>query len=70
MLTEYIDAAMRCAHYELIADEHPYYGSIPDCKGVWANKSTLEECRNILREVLEDWIVVHLYDHAELPVFN
>ena len=34
MLTVYIQAAMRHAHYEIIDDAKPYYGSIPDCQSV------------------------------------
>jgi hypothetical protein len=37
MLTEYIQAAMCTAHYELIENGgEPYYGGIPACQGVWS----------------------------------
>ena len=37
MLTEYIDAALGRAHYELIEDgERPYCGEVPELPGVWA----------------------------------
>ena len=51
---------MRHAHYEIIADAKPFYGSIPECEGVWANGETLEACREELQSVLEDWIVLGL----------
>lgn len=57
MLTEYIEAALAAAKYELIQDEEPYYGEVPGLEGVWATGRTLEECRQNLREVLEGWIV-------------
>jgi len=60
MLTAYIQAAMRHAHYEVIEDAKPYYGEIPACPGVWATGQTLEDCRQELQEVLEDWIVLGL----------
>ena len=37
MLIEYIKAAMRNAHYEIIADDNSYYGEIPGFDGVYAN---------------------------------
>lgn len=33
-LTRYLEEAMARARYELIADEEPYYGEIPDLPGV------------------------------------
>jgi predicted RNase H-like HicB family nuclease len=58
MLTEYIQAAMGKAKYEILSDDGSYYGRIPGFKGVWANADTLEDCRQELKEVLEGWIVV------------
>ena len=60
MLTDYIQAALRRAKYEILVEDQTYYGSIPGFQGVWANAGTLEVCREELREVLEDWIVLGL----------
>ena len=60
MLTNYIQAAMRKAHYEILPDGEDYFGSIPDLQGIWANADTLEACREELREVLEEWILIGL----------
>jgi predicted RNase H-like HicB family nuclease len=59
MLTGYIRAALRQAHYELLEDS-TFYGEIPGFQGVFANAETLEGCREQLREVLEEWIVLGL----------
>lgn len=67
MLIEYINAAMRHAHYETLKDDGSYYGEIPQCRGVWANAATLEECRSDLLETLEDWILIRIYEHLPLP---
>ena len=65
MLTNYIQAAMHKAHYEILPDGEGYYGSIPELQGVWANADTLEDCREELREVLEEWILIGLkMDHS------
>ncbi len=58
MITEYIDAAMRRAKFEIIDDEEPYYGEVPELEGVWATGKTLEECRHNLFEVIDGWLVV------------
>lgn len=70
MLTQYIQAAMRRATYEILSDDKSYYGEIPGFQGVYANAETLEECREQLAEVLEGWIILHLSDKTPLPVVN
>ena len=70
MLTAYIQAAMRRAKYEILEDDGTFYGSIPDCQGVWANAPTLEECRDELREVLEGWVLLGIAHGHELPVID
>ncbi len=54
MLTDYIQAAMRRAKYEILEDNGTFYGEIPGFQGVWSNAATLEDCRRELQEVLED----------------
>ena len=56
MLTAYIKAALRKAHYEILPDGEGYFGAIDGLQGVWANAETLEACRDELREVLEELI--------------
>jgi predicted RNase H-like HicB family nuclease len=69
MLTAYIQAAMRQAHYEIL-DDHTYYGEIPGLQGVYANEATLETCRETLQEVLEGWIILGLQLGHELPAID
>lgn len=38
MIDEYIKTAMQLAHYEIIDDEEPFYGEIPELIGVWITK--------------------------------
>jgi predicted RNase H-like HicB family nuclease len=66
MLVEYVQEALRRAHYEIINDGEPYYGEITDLKGVWATGKTLEECRDNLKDVVEGWILISL--KKELPI--
>ncbi len=67
MLVEYIKAAMDKATYEIIDDPEPFYGEIPELKGVWATGKTLEACRDSLMSALEDWIVFRLRTGRSIP---
>ena len=70
MLLEYIQAALRRAKYEILPDDGSYYGEIPQCNGVYANADTLEDCREQLREVLEEWVLFRVYRNLPLPVIQ
>ena len=67
MLTQYLQAAMRKAKYEILEDNEGFYGEIPGFQGVYSNARTLEECRDLLEEVLEDWIFLNIADRTPLP---
>jgi predicted RNase H-like HicB family nuclease len=67
MIREYVRAAMDRARYEIIADPEPYYGEIPECRGVWATGKTLEECRRNLEDVLDGWLVLRLQRGLSIP---
>ena len=68
MLTRYIQSAMRRAKYEILPDDHTFYGEIPGFAGVYANAATLEACRDELAEVLEEWILFRVSKNLPLPV--
>jgi predicted RNase H-like HicB family nuclease len=67
MLTAYINAALGKAHYEILPEGEGYFGTIESLQGVWAQADTLEACREELREVLEEWIVLGLKMGHPLP---
>jgi predicted RNase H-like HicB family nuclease len=69
LLTDYIQAAMRRATYEILSDG-AYYGEIPGFQGVYAFAPTLENCRQTLQEVLEGWILLGLRLGHDLPVVD
>jgi len=70
MLMKYMQAALRHARYEILPDDSSSYGEIPMCTGVYANAPTLEECREQLEEVLEEWILLRVYKNLSLPVID
>ena len=67
MILQYIEAALSRAKYEIIQDEEPYYGEVPELPGVWATGKTLEECRSHLIEVLEGWIIIRIRKGLPIP---
>jgi len=67
MLTEYVQAALDRAQYELIEDEDPFYGEVPGLDGVWASGKTLEQCRTELASAVEDWLLFSLAKGLSIP---
>ena len=67
MLIQYIQTALEHAKYEIIEDEEPYYGEVPELQGVWASGKTLEECRKNLEDVLDEWIIIRLKKGLSIP---
>jgi len=66
MLTEYLEVAMRKAHYELMEDGR-IFGAIKPLKGLWADGATLEECRRNLMDTLEDWLFISIRERLPIP---
>jgi predicted RNase H-like HicB family nuclease len=70
MLLEYVEAALRHAKYEILPDDNSYYGEVRECNGVYANASTLENCREELREVLDEWILFRVKKNLPIPAID
>ncbi len=70
MIREYISAAMAKAEYEILSDDGSFYGEIPGFQGVYSNAETLEECRTMLEEVLEEWLLFSISRNFDVPVVN
>ena len=68
-LTEYIEQAMAQAQIEEL-EEQSFAGRISSCLGVVAFGNTVTECREELRSVLEEWIVVSLRLGHPLPILG
>lgn len=69
MISGYIRRRMSEAKYKLLSDD-TYFGEIPVLAGVWADGKSLEECRDELREVLEEWLVQKLRHDEQIPNFD
>lgn len=69
MFSEFIAKKLKNARYKLLGDGS-YFGEISGMPGVWANAKNLEDCRAELREVLEDWVLLKVYDRERVPGFQ
>jgi len=66
VLTRYIREAMKRARFKTL-DDGTYFGEIPGLRGVWANEATVDACRDVLQEVLEEWLIVKIRDNDPIP---
>ncbi len=69
MISQYLEKQLKKAKYKIL-DDGVYFGEIAVLKGVWASSETLEGCRNELREVLEDWMLLKIRDGERVPGFK
>jgi len=61
---------MHRARYEIFPSDGSFYGEIPGFDGVYANAETLEDCREELEEVLEEWILLRVSRNLPLPAVD
>lgn len=66
MLSDYIAKKLRDAEYKMLKDG-TYFGEIPGLRGVWANAKKLEDCREELKEVLEEWLLLKVQNRESVP---
>ena len=69
MFSEFIEQKLKTAKYKLLEDGI-YFGEIPGLRGVWASAKNLEDCREKLQEVLEDWLLLKVHDKERVPGFS
>lgn len=60
MISTYLDKALEQAKHEQERDR--WFGEIPGFPGVWADAATLGECKSLLREILEEWVLLKMRD--------
>jgi len=54
----------------ILPDDGLLYGQIAGCNGVYATATTLEDCREQIEEVLEEWILFRVSRNLVLPVID
>jgi predicted RNase H-like HicB family nuclease len=66
LITDYIDQALHRANYQKV-DEGQFCATVPGLRGVIATGRTLEQCREQLAEVIEEWILVRVAQGLSVP---
>ena len=70
MLVQYIRAALRHARYEIFGRRRFILRRDSGMHSVYANATTLEDCREQLAEVIEEWVFFRVHQHLPLPVID
>ena len=66
MIRQYVEEALRRARYEKLEDG-TFCAEVPRLRGVLATGGTLEECRNQLAEVVEEWVLIRVAKRLSVP---
>lgn len=66
MIRGYLDEALRRARYSQLEDGSDA-AEVRGLKGVIATAPTLEECREVLQEVIEEWVLVRVSRGLDIP---
>jgi len=69
MFTEYVEKAMQQAEYEQMEDGN-WWGQVTELRFTWAIAPTLEECKQELRDEVEDWLVFAISRHSPIPTLD
>jgi predicted RNase H-like HicB family nuclease len=69
-IAKYIENLLRKAEYEYDEKTKSWCASIEDLPGVYAQADTVEEVREQLAEVIEDYILINLQEKQPLPGFK
>ncbi len=67
MFTQYVTAVMAKAVIEKIDDPLPYFASIAEFDGVWAQGASKKEALSELQEVLEEWLLLKVRKQQFVP---
>jgi len=66
MLSRRINEAMKRARFKTLADG-TVFGQIQGVSGVCAHESTPDQCREVLQEVLGEWLILKIRAHDTVP---
>jgi predicted RNase H-like HicB family nuclease len=69
MFAEYIRAALKRAEY-ISLEDGTFAARVDGLRGVIATGPTVEECREDLIEVIEEWITIRLERGLDIPALD
>jgi predicted RNase H-like HicB family nuclease len=66
VITNYINEALHRARYAVV-DDGVFCATVPGLPGVIATAKSLEDCRDQLAEVVEEWVLVRVSGGLSVP---
>lgn len=69
MIRSYLDRALRRAGYTQLEDGS-YCAEVRGLRGVIATGASIEECREALESVIEEWILVRVAKGLTVPTLD
>jgi predicted RNase H-like HicB family nuclease len=63
-MSEYCQKAIERAEYKKLADGS-WFAEISGFQGVWANGDSVDQCRNELVTVLEEWLLLNVTEKRQ-----
>lgn len=69
-LNSYVEEVLKKARYEYGEATDSWCASVDILPGAYAQADTLEEARNQLAEVIEEYILVSIADGDDLPIID
>ena len=66
MIRQYVEEALKRARYDKLEDGI-FCAEVPRLRGVLATGTSLEECRNLLAEVVEEWVLIRVAKGLGVP---
>ncbi len=69
MIREYVERGLRRAKYDKLEDGS-FVAEVAGLDGVLSAAGTLEECRERLAEVIEEWVLVRVARGLKVPALD
>ena len=69
-IINYIENLLKKAEYEFDPETKSWCASISELPGAYAQANSVEEVRDQLAEVIEDYVLVSLQEQKSLPNFK
>ena len=69
MIREYVERGLGRARYDLLEDGS-FVAEVPGLRGVVGTGRTLEQCRRVLAEVIEEWVLVRVARGLKVPALG
>jgi predicted RNase H-like HicB family nuclease len=69
VIREYVERGLKRARYDKLEDGS-FVAEVPGLDGVLSEARTLEECREKLAEIIEEWVLVRVARGLKVPALD